>query len=806
MIVLLCATLIVNFFGFIIPNTASGFITHSLIYIDGNADFTPANGVTGGSGTQSDPYIIEGWDISASSTRGIHICNTDMYFIIRNCYSHDGWIGIHFYNVQNGRIENTILTNNKHGIYLGGSNHNTITNNLVSSNWMAEGITLAVSNYNIIANNKVLNHYRGVYIAYSSNNIITNNNVSLNWDMAIYLRYSNSNIIANNIASSDNRYGILVLGSNDNTIINNTAFDNGAGVYIMWSHSNIIANNTAFDNGAGIFLCFGSCNNIISNNTASNNRYGIDLLSSSYTTLVNNTLENNGIFIGDNFNTHNIDTTNTANGKPIHYYKNQNNINIDGWSVGQIILFNCTNFTVKNVDCSNASMGVELVYCNYCSIEDSLFNNGSYGIHVISSKYNKISNNSVNLNSDCGIWMGYSKYNDVSNNNVNSNERYGIYLRGSNYNVISNNKVSNHNHYYGVSINLEISSRNNIHNNSASNSNFGIQLYYHSSHNNISNNIINSNKWYGIWLHLSSDSNNIFNNIISNNKYGIDLRSSSYNNIFNNNFLNNYYGFYFRRAYNNWVYHNNFIDNVCQAYDPNVNQWNDGYPSGGNYWSDYTGVDEKSGPNQDQPGSDGVGDTLYNISGGTNIDQYPLMYPWGKPRISVEKEFIPSEITTISQGAITTINITNTGDVNITSMTVIDEYVENMASNDPPEVLVTITSDEGDIYAIMSEDLTVTSTDNNITISFELPLEVVSIFWENNMLQFGEELYYLESIPKDWVVGIQYLLYPITELEIGIYPADAAVTAYSEKGASTTETAIGTLTVSEPIELEWNLP
>ena len=44
---------------------ASAYITHDPIYIDGNADFTPANGVKSGSGTQSDPYLIEGWDIKA---------------------------------------------------------------------------------------------------------------------------------------------------------------------------------------------------------------------------------------------------------------------------------------------------------------------------------------------------------------------------------------------------------------------------------------------------------------------------------------------------------------------------------------------------------------------------------------------------------------------------------------------------------------------------------------------------------------------------------------------------------------------
>lgn len=41
----------------------------------------------------------------------------------------------------------------------------------------------------------------------------------------------------------------------------------------------------------------------------------------------------------------------------------------------------------------------------------------------------------------------------------------------------------------------------------------------------------------------------------------------------------------------------------------------------------YTGVDIYSGPNQDQLGSDGIGDTSYYISGDSNKDDYPLMNP-----------------------------------------------------------------------------------------------------------------------------------------------------------------------------------
>ena len=56
------------------------------------------------------------------------------------------------------------------------------------------------------------------------------------------------------------------------------------------------------------------------------------------------------------------------------------------------------------------------------------------------------------------------------------------------------------------------------------------------------------------------------------------------------------------------------------------NNWNGTYPSGGNYWGN-VGVDLKKGPNQDQPGGDGIGDTPYNINA-DNIDYYPLMRPY----------------------------------------------------------------------------------------------------------------------------------------------------------------------------------
>jgi len=70
---------------------------------------------------------------------------------------------------------------------------------------------------------------------------------------------------------------------------------------------------------------------------------------------------------------------------------------------------------------------------------------------------------------------------------------------------------------------------------------------------------------------------------------------------------------------NNTFYHNDFIDNAYHVdSERSTNVWDNGYPSGGNYWSNYTGVDANS---------DGIGDTPYIINV-NNRDRYPLMNPW----------------------------------------------------------------------------------------------------------------------------------------------------------------------------------
>jgi parallel beta-helix repeat protein len=185
-------------------------------------------------------------------------------------------------------------------------------------------------------------------------------------------------------------------------------------------------------------------------------------------------------------------------------------------------------------------------------------------------------------------------------------------------------------------IHLETSSSFNfVKNNIILNNDDGIVLATNTPTNNtVENNIISWNNNYGIILSNSRDTNLTGNIIEFNANEGIYVAWSYECVISGNTVANNIdYGIYVVDSSNNWIFHNNFINNTNQAYDFKVleNQWDNSYPSGGNYWSDYTGNDSLKGPFQNIPGSDGIGDTNHSIDIDT-IDKYPLMEPYtGKP-------------------------------------------------------------------------------------------------------------------------------------------------------------------------------
>ena len=86
----------------------------------------------------------------------------------------------------------------------------------------------------------------------------------------------------------------------------------------------------------------------------------------------------------------------------------------------------------------------------------------------------------------------------------------------------------------------------------------------------------------------------------------------------------------------NVIYDNNFIGNSKQASVVSANTWDNGVE--GNYWSDYTGVDQNH---------DGIGSTPYVLNG-NNTDNYPLMGPF-----SVFDTSLGFDVEVVSNSSIT---------------------------------------------------------------------------------------------------------------------------------------------------------
>jgi parallel beta-helix repeat protein len=328
-----------------------------------------------------------------------------------------------------------------------------------------------------------------------------------------------------------------------------------------------------------------SHNDIMNNNIRYNSGHGVYMISSIGNNLIGNTMTDCGIYIkGDlleHWNTHVIDSTNTVDGKPVWYLKDT----VGGMAIsgaGQVILANSTNINVENQEISSGSVGILLGFSSNNEIINNDISENTYGIALHYSDDNIIRDNTI-FNPGYGIRIWYS-----SGNTVNSNIILTDYARDFRWGA-------------------------------------GIHLFY-SIDTSISGCWI-SKCGEGIYIQNSDTISVMENDILSSKGEGVRLWGSDEVEISNNEIKDNGIGIrMFQFSFGIFVHHNDIINSEIQAIDLQANTWDDNYPSGGNYWSDYTGVDDFSGPNQDIPGSDGIGDTPYVIDGDSE-DRYPLMGP-----------------------------------------------------------------------------------------------------------------------------------------------------------------------------------
>jgi parallel beta-helix repeat protein len=356
----------------------------------------------------------------------------------------------------------------------------------------------------------------------------------------------------------------------------------------------------------------------------------------------------------------------TACGWPIKLQDSDDNIisgNFLRNNYGQTIsLYRSENNTVTGNSVSfNPAYGIYLEESNNNTVSRNNITDVCEGIHLKLSNNNTVAENAIARASPYGVILEHSNGTLISKNVITDDNSEALVLTNCNGNIVDQNRIEGNK--WGV---LVLNSGGNIFTGNSMNQNwlgslgvFGLGLSDFLNMIDASNTVNGKPVYYWVNQHdrevpsdagcvaiINSTEIRIRNLNLTGNYDGVLLAYSNHTSLDNLRLSNNFHGLwlwrsnentitdctlkdsvnalYMRESDNNLIYGNNFVNEQKPDVAGTHNSWDNGYPEGGNYWSDYTRSDNFRGVFQNITGSDALGDRPHVIDSG-NQDRFPLM-------------------------------------------------------------------------------------------------------------------------------------------------------------------------------------
>ena len=566
--------------------------------------------------------------------------------------------GAVLWNTTDSNIENVTASNNEHGIWLSESSNNTISGNTITDN--EDQIYLYDSDNCLIDGNTVSNNGSGfgIQLQFLEDCAVTGNVANNNWG-GIYLSLAENCSINRNKANNNTYSGIWLSGSEYSRLSNNTVMGNGiiqtwhggCGILVTSSSYNLITDNSIVNNLRGIRLMYSSDNIVFHNNL-------IDNTIQVYKGMESNNIWDDGYPAGGNY-------WGDYNGTDLYSGSSQNltgsdrigdvPYTIDADSQDNYPLMSPWGDMEPPVAeaGSNQSVfqGITVLFDASASTDDVAIKRYVWAFTDVTPKtltgirpnytFNNLGDFEVTLNVTdyAGKWDtdtvritvlvreywtvdddGPADFHTIQDAIDAASEGHTIFVHEG---VYHEHAYPNYDVYIDKSISLIGENKSTT---VIDGQGTGIVVHILEDEVTISGFTIQNSGSGGFDLYrdsaimIWSDGNSIFGNNIMNNEIGIYILDHGYNMVTGNDITDNYQGIkiwgFYEHPTNNTIYHNNLVNNTEQVRsDDATNAWDNGYPSGGNYWSDYEGADSDG---------DGVGDSSYEIDA-DNQDNYPLM-------------------------------------------------------------------------------------------------------------------------------------------------------------------------------------